>query len=268
LTDTLGIQSTFYVVGSSYLALAMINRTTLKETQIQRLEQRLSHLIPPLSKTNIKPNPTDGLYEAMRNSIGQWSPLLADTKVRNVVLMNGVYWIALAGSQMTILPLILTDTSHAFALTATQIGKVYMGMSLVQVLGNPIMGPWIDKIGKVPAMVLGCTLLSSTMFALPFCTDLTQLATTLGLWALGSTMLSTAPVSYLADKVPESQRAQAVALLRTAGDIGLLAGASTSGAVADWYNMDIALHSSAGLLLTTTFWFATRYYLSSKSFIK
>jgi len=265
--DTMGVHSTFYVVGCCYVALAMINRTVLNETQVPSLEQRLSRRVFPQNQYNhtssgTKKKKKDGLYDAVRNSMAQWVPLLSDTKVRNVVLMNGIYWVALAGSQMTILPLFLTDPSYGFALSATQVGKVYMGMSLVQVLGNPILAKLIDKMGKTPAIVVGCTLLSSTMFALPFCTDMTHLATTLGLWALGSTLLSTAPVSYLADKVPDDKRAQAVALLRTAGDVGLLAGASASGAIADFYSMDFALHSSSALLLTTTFWFATRYYLS------
>jgi len=269
LADTMGIHSTFYVVGCSYVALAMINRTILNETKVSSLEQRLSQLVPQYrssssssSTAKMTLDTKDGLYDAIRNSMSQWAPLLSDTKVRNVVLMNGIYWVALAGAQMTILPLFLTDPAYGFALSATQVGKVYMGMSLVQVLGNPILAKLIDRMGKTPAIVMGCTLLSSTMFALPFCTNMTQLATTLGFWALGSTLLSTAPVSFLADKVPDDKRAQAVALLRTAGDVGLLLGASASGAIADLYNMDFALHSSSALLLTTTFWFATRYYLS------
>jgi hypothetical protein len=92
-----------------------------------------------------------------------------------------------------------------------------------------------------------------------------HLAGTLGVWATGSTMLSTAPVAYISDTVDDGKRAQAIALLRTSGDVGFLLGATGVGALADWTgDMDVAMQTSAGLLLTATAWFATRQFLSSK----
>ncbi len=75
-----------------------------------------------------------------------------------------------------------------------------MGMSLVQVLGNPAMATVIDKIGKVTGTVMGCPFLSTSMFALPYCGEMSQVVATCGIWALGSTMLATAPVSYISDR--------------------------------------------------------------------
>ena len=50
---------------------------------------------------------------------------------------------------MTLLPLILTD-NNGMAMTATNVGQVYMGMSVVQVLSNPLMARYlVDRIGKV-----------------------------------------------------------------------------------------------------------------------
>lgn len=85
---------------------------------------------------------------------------------------------------------------------------------------------------------------------------------TCGLWALGSTMLSTAPVSFVSDNVSDRKRAQAIALFRTAGDVGFLLGAVSTGAIADAFTMDIAVHSNAGMLLTAIGWFMTRNFLS------
>ena len=53
--------------------------------------------------------------------------------------MNGFYWIALAGSQMMLLPLMLTSPDYGAAMSASAVGKVYMGMALVQVLTNPLV---------------------------------------------------------------------------------------------------------------------------------
>ena len=93
-----------------------------------------------------------------------------------------------------------------------------------------------------------------------------SLAGTMGLWALGGTMLSTAPIAYISDIVTDKRRAQAIALIRTAGDIGFFIGATTTGALADLTgSLDMAMHSSSGLLFAATTWFGVRqFYLSEK----
>ena len=272
LADKIGVTSTFYLVGCSYLGLTLLNQALLTETKVTREKDRRfpwqEHDVSLLSRHKIIDSDMgknkSGVLNTAKDAFSQWSPLLADPKVRSVVIMNGFYWAALSGSQMTLLPPILTDPS-GLALTATSLGKVYMGMSLVQVLGNPTMAKFVDKMGKIPAIVIGCSLLSGSMFTLPLCTEMTQVSAALGCWALGSTMLSTSPVSYISDHVKDSKRAQAIALLRTVGDIGFLIGASGTGVLADLSSMKIAMHSSAGLLLTATSWFSTRQLLVNKS---
>jgi len=175
-----------------------------------------------------------------------------------------MYWIALAGSQMTLLPLVLTDP-HGLAMSATQVGQVYMGMSLVQIFGNPIFAKMIDRVGKAPAIVTGCSLIATSMAALVHCNDTTTLAATLFTWSVGSSMLSTAPVAYISDHVSGSQRTQAIALLRTCGDVGFLLGATGIGTLADvTSSYATALNASSGLLLTGTAWFGTRQLLNHR----
>lgn len=205
------------------------------------------------------------IASAAKNAMRQWSPLLSDAQIRNVVIMHGFYWFSLAGSQMTLLLLLLTDP-NGLAMSATSVGKVYVGMSLVQVLGNPVMGKVVDNVGKGKAIVAGCSLISTSMAVLPFCaSNVRHVAGALGFWALGSTVLSTAPVTYVSDATTNEQRAQGIALLRTAGDIGFLAGAAAMGALADYTgNLDVAMQASARLLWTATGWFAVRQVLKSE----
>lgn len=262
LADKIGINNTFLLVGGMYLVSTAVNNVFLKETKmIPEIDRKFPwHKNDEVRKkmaTNKKKGNNETVINSLQNAVSQWQPLLEKDKVRNVVFMNGFYWVALSGAQMTLLPLFLTDP-NALALSPTSVGEIYMGMSLVQVLGNPVLARYIDKIGKVPGIVTGCSLLSASMFTLPFCTEVEQLAMTLGFWSLGSTMLSTAPTAYISDHVKEDERAQAIALLRTAGDIGLLVGASSTGAVADILGMNIAVHSSASLLLLATGWFTGR----------
>jgi MFS family permease len=258
LVDSIGLQSTFYIVGMSFLGVAALNRSLLTETKAQPM-------VFPWHERRGNSEAKESWSTQIRSAVGQWAPLLRDPAVRSVCIMNGMYWVALAGSQMTLLPLILTDDA-GLAMTATQVGQVYMGMSLVQIVGNPVFAKISDRIGKAPAIVGGCALIGASMAALPFAgTNMAQLAATLGTWSAGSSMLSTAPVAYVSDKVDEGKRAQAIALMRTCGDVGLLLGASGTGVLADWAgSLDIAMQTSAGLLLTATAWFATRQVINAK----
>lgn len=254
--DYIGINPTFYAVGVSYIGLAAINHLLLKETKPTHMAFPWHGEIEPAA-------PEATIRESFESALGQWVPLLSQTAIRNVCIMNGFYWIALAGSQMTLLPLILTDP-EGLAMTATNVGQVYMGMSVVQVLGNPVLANLVDRIGKVPGIVGGCTLISTAMATLPFCTETYELAGVFCIWATGSSLLSTAPLAFISDLVDDGKRAQAIALLRTSGDVGFLVGASSMGALANLTSLDLAMQSSSGILLTATVWFAARNFLSSQ----
>ena len=265
LADTIGINSTFAAVGATYFGLTFINKVVLSETQLASEIDRIFPWNEGLKRREkIKHHTRDDYATSMQTAVSQWTPLWKNTKVRHVVMMNGFYWFSLSGAQMTLLPLILTDQA-GLAMSASQVGYVYMIMSLVQVLANPFLGYLIDKMGKVPGIVGGCGLLSLSMFTLPFCTEFDQVASTLGFWALGSTMLSTAPTSYVSDNVQDNKRAQALALLRTAGDVGFFCGAVTMGNAADLIGIDVSVEVSSALLLSATGWFGLRRWFDYKS---
>jgi MFS family permease len=259
LVDELGLNPLFLSVGTSYLLLAAVNSALLDETMAKPVVfpwQNGAAALLQSQQTSIK--------DAFQKALGQWAPLLSEAPVRNVCIMNAFYWVALAGSQMTLLPLILTNPD-GLAMSATQVGQVYMGMSAVQVLGNPILAKVVDRIGKVPGIVGGCTLISISMLTLPWCDGTQQMAGVLAMWATGSTLLSTSPLAFISDHVDDEKRAQAIALLRTSGDVGFLIGASSMGALADWSgSLDMAMQSSSAVLATATCWFAIRNILTSK----
>ena len=169
---------------------------------------------------------------------------------------------------MTLLPLLLTDP-NGLAFSATQVGQVYMGMSFVQVLGNPLFAKIVDNVGTVPGIVGGCSMITTAMFILPTCANMPSsylpMAGVLGLWAAGSSLLSTSPIAHIGNNVDDAKRAQAIALLRTAGDVGFLVGASSMGMVSDWAgSLDAAMQSSAAILGTATSWYIARNLLTAK----
>jgi MFS family permease len=277
MVDSLGLHATFYVVGISYLGVAMVNNAILSETKSRPLEfPWQAHAAQRKKNAHLRERSeteAETFRDAIQGAMGQWIPLVRDPLIRSVLILNGMFWIALAGGQMTLLPLILTNDLH---FSATQVGQVYMGMSMIQIFGNPIFGKVIDRVGKAPVMIGATTCIGSAMYSLPYACHidpaalhsvetLWPLAATLGLWSVGSSMLSTAPLAYVSDRVDDHQRAQAIALLRTCGDVGFLVGATGTGALADCtQSLDGALQSNAGLLLTATLWFAWRQAVLSR----
>ncbi|KAL7577380.1 hypothetical protein ACA910_002107 [Epithemia clementina (nom. ined.)] len=299
MVDSLGLNPTFYVVGVSFLGVAALNRVILHETQRrplsfpwmtemkkdtlssttkQQTEESPSETLATATQStdgdddkntatlterdNIQ-NHKDTLAGATQNAVGQWIPLFRKPNVQSILFMNGFYWFALAGGQMTLMPLIMTTELH---MTASEVGHAYMGMSVVQIVGNPVFAHVIDRMGKAPAIAAGCTLICLPMAALPLVEpgNPWQLAAVLGVWAAGSSMLSTAPLAYVSDQVQEGERAQAIALLRTCGDVGFLVGASAIGALAQFTDTTYAIQASAGLLFTATTWFGIRQALGAQ----
>eukprot|EP00816_Leptocylindrus_hargravesii_P004258 CAMPEP_0196809574 /NCGR_PEP_ID=MMETSP1362-20130617/9492_1 /TAXON_ID=163516 /ORGANISM="Leptocylindrus danicus, Strain CCMP1856" /LENGTH=588 /DNA_ID=CAMNT_0042184303 /DNA_START=184 /DNA_END=1950 /DNA_ORIENTATION=+ len=257
--DAIGIEETFMLVGGSYFALVAINHFLIQETKPDEF------IFPwELSYENEKKEKP--FFSSVKDAISQWKPLLDDKQVRNLVVMSGLYSMTLAGTQMTLLPIVLTDPSGTFGMSATSIGQVYMGMSIASVVSNPSVALVADKVGKSRVIIGGGTLMSLSIASMPFCSNISQLAAVMGCWTLGSTALSTAPVAHISDIVTPKQRAQAIALLRTSGDIGFFAGATSLGLVADITgNIDIAMQSGAGLLLSATSWYAMRQFIARKT---
>jgi hypothetical protein len=174
MVDQWGLQTTFCVVGLSYLGVALVNRSLLRETKSVPLEfpwQRQLRESQSTTAKSLKSSYTrkerdvETFSDAIHGAFGQWIPLLRDPMIRSVMILNGIYWITIAGGQMTLLPLVLTNDLHY---TATQVGQVYMGISIVQIFGNPIFGRLIDRVGKVPVIIGATTCIGTAMYTLPY----------------------------------------------------------------------------------------------------
>merc|ERR1719273_772920 len=135
-------------------------------------------------------------------------------------------------------------------MTPSSLGNVYMCMSAFQVLSNPIMGRLVDRIGKLPSITIGCSTISTCMMLLPVTAEHSSLALTLGTWTLASTILSTAPVAFLSDRFASSRhKPQAIALLRTLGDVGYFAGSLGIANVAQDVGKELAMTGTGAILL-------------------
>ena len=294
LHDSFGIRDTFFLVSTSYAMASLWNQLSVSETKRDgewwekntlpwhdeydddRDHSRCTEERKPASLATT-------ISDSLKDTSKQWRDLISDsTKVRPIIIMNGFYNLAFSGAQMTLLPLLLTgggdvasDAAIGLALSASTLGQLYMWMSFVQVVANPAAGRFADRMGKSVGIVAGGALTSLAISSVPIVcahcflgnesglltsdTDWALLAGTLGVWSLGSTLLATSHVAAISDVVEDSRRSQALALLRTAGDVGYLVGAIGAGFSADLFqDVGLAMQASGLVLLGGTAWFGNK----------
>jgi len=267
--------------------IAAINSMILKETKYRgvppppwieksTIEKRTWQNVRNNEK-NSRNGWKDEMAGSLRNVTSQWATVLKSADVRDVSLLYCLYCASIAGSQMTLLPLLLTSP-EGLAMSPTSVGSVYFGMSFVQVMTSALVGNLVDKAGKPPAMIVGCGLLCCTTFAIPHVIAIEKsstmmmsvpfyaevvyhpyLAGTLAVWVLGSSILSTSPIAFVSDALEDKERAQGLALLRTVGDVGLMVGALGVGALSNWTgNLDFGMFGCGGVLTSGAAWYVMR----------
>jgi DHA1 family multidrug resistance protein-like MFS transporter len=240
LAHELGLHNTFALVGAAFVALAAGTQLGLSETR----------RFAPRPKSDSAP----GLGQELRAALQQWRPLLQMPSFRALLGMNTIYWVALSGSYMTVLPLMLVDPK--MGLTAAEVGGVFAFASGVNVLVTKPAAAFADKHGKRMAMICSTLLVSGAMAAFPVMPAATPALAVMALWSAGGTLFGLAPAARTADIVTPRERSQALALLRTTGDCGLLIGASLTGFLADHSSAQLAMQGNAAVLFASGLGFA------------
>ena len=262
LANTIGISHTFWAVGGMFGVLGVGTYAAMAEThrpvRLAQQQRAAGHVVDVAASSPAAGAAADRrtLGAEFLDTFRQWGPLLQNRKLRGMLSLNVCYWIALAGSQMTLLPMILSGPEYG--LDAQGLGTVFAMMSVIAVLGAQPCAALADRFGKPQAIVPACFILGGSMLALPFMHSYESMMALMAVWAVGGTMLGSAPTAHVTDIVPPEARTQALALMRTVGDVGLLVGAGGAGLLADWSSMGAAMDGNAGLLLVATTWFAFR----------
>ncbi|KAH9253133.1 hypothetical protein BASA81_008815 [Batrachochytrium salamandrivorans] len=226
LADLLGVNACFAVTGGCFTFMALFNHLTLTET----------------SKFQAR-----NMGSAALDAVKSWAPILQNQRLRSIFLINGVFCISMSGAQTTLLPLILSvDKGYS----ASEMGMVFASLATVYAVGSPAAGRLADRYGHVKCIAGACSLVTLGLGIFPH-----HLYPALGLWAVGGTFLGMSPNAYVTDQTSNRNRSQALALMRTIGDVGLLVGAAGSGLVADAVGFERAMEINAGLLGISTLWF-------------
>ena len=105
-----------------------------------------------------------------------------------------------------------------------------------------------DKWGKERMITTGLGLLGCSFLAMSHAQCFEHLLAVLAPTSFGSTVLSAVPTAYVSDLVSHKDRPQALAFLRTAGDVGLLIGAILSGIACDYAGLGATIQCNGALL--------------------
>jgi MFS family permease len=270
LADTMGIPFTFFTVGAFFGLMSVGNQLLMPESSpavplpAASVAEKRSHSGGVVNKgepgeaegsatsTPTPPNAgTDGATAAAVGAasssgtsrttnaasssspsvLSQWKRLMGDPRIRSITLLQGGYWFVLSGSQMTLMPLMLVGDQ--FHMSASHIGGVFATASVISVVCTPLSAKLLDSIGQVRAIVPACLVVGATMAVVPMAHhDVYPFLALFFTWTTAGTLLSGGPTAYVSNVSTPEDRGQALALLRTGGDVGMLLGAVGSGALA------------------------------------
>jgi MFS family permease len=242
--DSFGIGPTYYTVGGMIFSVALLNHLILSETKRSAPSSSFSTTATPSS------GPSTTLRDSVRVALTSWRALVVSSPViRQTLLLNGVYWMVLSGTQLTMLPLIMTNP--ILHMTVGQIGMAYAAMSLITVAVSQPISYLADHYNKNYIMLTGCTLVSASTAAMPLVSTHWELIAVLVPLSLGSAMMHNIPSALVLNSTAgdDDSKAQGLSLLRTVGDLGLVVGGTVSGLLAAYTSIDTAIYCQSSLLL-------------------
>lgn len=250
LVDMVGISTAYFLVGGMFGGLTLLNQAIISDTFKKQVTTEVDR-----SVEKVQPK----LSQAFEVAYSSWKELVnSNADIRNVLLLNGSYWFTLSGAQLTLLPLLMVGTT--LNLSVSQIATCFGMMSITSFLLSQPLATLCDKYDKVYVSCGGCLLLASSCLTIPAVGSFYELLGALVPLAIGSTIINTAPSAHMANICSERDRSQAVSLLRTIGDIGFLAGASTAGLIAAISSVETAMTITGALLVASSALVGNRHY--------
>ena len=233
LAEHIGLGPTFMCVGAAVAAVA-VNNLRLPETRSPDLTEQ------------VEPRRGRAVLSQIRTAKKQWKELLSMKDVRAAVYMHMAYWFCTSGAQFTILPLLATDN---FNMSPGSVGTMFAVMAAINIIGSQPAAYLSDKFGRKKAMIPGALTVGIALGLIPFATEYYELMSLVSLWGLGACIWGTTPSAYIVDITTNENRSQALAMLRSAGDLGLMLGAGLTGFLSDMVGMNFAMGLNCSLLV-------------------
>ena len=134
------------------------------------------------------------------------SPILADNAFFRATITNFFFFFSMNG--FILLPLYI----HGLGGTAVDIGVVMGLFNAVGILCQPVVGPWIDALGRKPFMLAGVGLVIAAALLAAAMPSIPVLALVRVLQGLGFSCFFVANYSYVIDLVPPTRRGWALGI--------------------------------------------------------
>ena len=285
MISNVGVGATYFAVGGCFAVMASLHHMFLNETMPEKILPRKNDkksaddksvekgllsagLLQSSSSASASAaaaaagssvliaKPREGAMDSIKDRLLIWKELAEKPAVRKMMMLYSAYWMALSGSQMTLLPLMMVGP--VLHLSGSDIGLTFTFMAITSVVFSQPVAYLADKHGKINCMIGGCALAATSMIMMPHADSLYYLLAATVPLALGSTAMSTAPAALITDMVSGKEMANAQALLRTSGDVGLLLGALAAGQVASQFSIETTISGCGVLLAGTSLWYAAK----------
>ena len=222
-----GLAAPFVYVGAAMFLAGINNAVSLTETK------------PPKPNQKLKP-----LKEEILSVVRQWKPIAKNESMRAALMLHSVYWGITSGAMFTLLPLFAAET---FDVTAVELGQGFSALAAINLVGSQPLAWASDRYGRKAVIAPAVMLMAFSTLAMPLAQSREALGALWIIWSVGVTCLGTSPTAYTTDLHTDKNRAQALALLRSAGDVGLMTGAGCIGLIAKVFGVTAGFWSAGGL---------------------
>ena len=229
LAEHSGLAAPFLYVGGVTLVAALNNYMTLSETRAPSAAQRDVPLKDEVLKT----------FRGL-------PAVASSTNMRAVLALHSVYWGVTSGAMFALLPVFAAEQ---FGLGVAEIGKGFTALAAINLVGARAAAKVSDRYGRKAVAGPAVVMMAASTALIPFAPTPEALGALWMVWGAGATCLGTAPTAYAADVSTEQQRGQAMALLRSSGDLGLMVGAGCIGFIAKYAGV-VAGFWTGSVLLT------------------
>jgi MFS family permease len=235
--ESYGLAAPFYFVGGAIFCVTLNNFLMLPETK------------PPQPEEGEKPK---SLRDEFGDTLALWKPLLKDKNIRGILSVYTSYWMLSVGCVFTLMPLLACDR---FGMEPAMIGTMYALNSLINIVGSQPIAWVSDKYGRKNVILPGALIIGLGAMGLVMAPSIEYFVAASVLWGIGSCTLSGAPMAYASDVTSDKMRTQALALLRSGGDLGFVLGGALSGSISMLLGMNAAFTVSTAMFLS-----AVRYF--------
>jgi MFS family permease len=163
---------------------------------------------------------------------------------RAAVAVNFATGWAFFGVRMSLVPLFVTEAMNRGPVWT---GAGFLCSSVAQAASLVVVGKYVDRAGRRPAMVIGCAVTGVSLGALVLTTSLPAFLVSMVAVGIGGAFVGTAPGAVVGD-IMRGRGGRVVAVFQMASDAGAISGPLIAGWLADAVSFGAAFAACAAVL--------------------